>query len=88
MASKAGARAESYPNTLAPNEAFAESIRNAVQNGNKELIEEMRLLRASLESNSSPNYNLGASISAEKPANRSLVSFKDTCLQEQLLKLL
>ncbi len=88
MASKAGARAESYPNTLAPNEAFAESIRNAVQDGNKELIEEMRLLRASLESNSSLNYNLGASISAEKPANRSLVSFKDTCLHDKLLKLL
>ena len=67
MASKAGARAEGYPNTLAPNEAFAESIRNAVQDGNKELIEEMRLLRTRLESNSNLGHNLEVPASEEEP---------------------
>ncbi len=85
---RGGQAPKATPSTLAPNEAFAESIRNAVQDGNKELIEEMRLLRASLESNSNLNYNLGASISEEKPENRSLVSFKDTFLHDKLSKLL
>ncbi len=63
-----GASVQASPSALAQNEAFAEIARNAVQDGNKELIEEMRLLRSSLETNSSLNYNLGASISEEKPA--------------------
>ncbi len=52
---------------LAQNEAFVEAIRNAVQDGNKELVEEMRLLRARLESNSNLDYNLEASVPEEKP---------------------
>ncbi len=79
-----GASVQASPSALAQNEAFAEIVRNAVQDGNKELVEEMRLLRASLESNSSLNYNLGASISEEKPVNRSLVSFKDTYCKTSL----
>jgi hypothetical protein len=81
---RGGASVQASPSALAQNEAFAEIVRNAVQDGNKELVEEMRLLRASLESNSSLNYNLGASISEEKPVNRSLVSFKDTYCKTSL----
>jgi hypothetical protein len=59
---KAGAGAGSYPNTLSQNEAFAETVKKAVQAGNKELVEEMRLLRSKLESNSNLEYNSKASV--------------------------
>jgi hypothetical protein len=50
--SKPPSRGDAPEDALAQNEAFAEVVKKAVQDGNKELVEEMRLLRASLESNS------------------------------------
>lgn len=67
MASKVGAEAGSYRSGLAQNEAFAEIVRNAVHDGNKELVEEMRLLRAKLESNSNLGHNLEMPVPEEKP---------------------
>jgi hypothetical protein len=65
---KAGAGAEDYPNTLSQNEAFGEIVKKAVQDGNKELVEEMRLLRAKLELNSSLNHSSEMPASQEEPA--------------------
>jgi flavin-dependent dehydrogenase len=47
--------------------AFAEAVRDAVQDGNKELVEEMRLLRARLESNSNLEHNVRTPALQERP---------------------
>jgi hypothetical protein len=63
---KTGAGAGSYSDTLSQNEAFAEVVEKAVQAGNKELVKEMRLLRAKLESNSSLEHNPEMPVPEEK----------------------
>jgi hypothetical protein len=52
MRSKPPSRGDAPEDALAQNEAFAGIVEKAVQDGNKELVEEIRLLRASLEPNS------------------------------------
>lgn len=52
---------------LAQSATFSEVVKEAVRDGNKELVEEMRLLRASLESNSKSEHNSGKLVSQEKP---------------------
>jgi hypothetical protein len=69
---KAGAGVEGHPNTLNQNEAFAEVIKKAVQDGNKELVEEMRLLRAKLETNSNLEHNSEVPVPEEKAVKHGL----------------
>jgi hypothetical protein len=57
---------------LAQSATFTEVVKEAVRDGNKELVEEMRLLRASLESNGKLSHNPGTLASQEGPTKHRI----------------
>jgi hypothetical protein len=70
--SKPPSRSDAPEDALALKEMLTEALRNAVIDANKPLLEEMRLLRASLESNSNPKLQFRKLEIEENPAKHGL----------------